>query len=189
MIDKLVKEIDCALEHECFFAALTLALTLPDTCGKAAYPDLKPTKRYKKWCREYVSLYEKPSDPYGSDMPYLSGEVIYNLRNALLHQSTPNVRKEEINEERCQVDVFELLLTDVEEIPDTPTSMVAYGKNLQDVRNRELTVSIRYLCHILCVAATAFYANNADKFGFIKYYVTDRRKASNPFYKMGEQEE
>ena len=88
MIDRIVSEIKTCLENDCYIAALALALTLPDVCGKAEYPNEGNTKRYIKWYNEYVGKYEKPSDPYGSDMPYSSGEVIYNLRNSLLHQGT-----------------------------------------------------------------------------------------------------
>lgn len=85
MIEQIVKEINICLENECFLSALGMALTLPDICGKAEYPTDGVTKRYIKWTNEYISAYEKDDSPYGIDMPYLSGEVLYNLRNAILH--------------------------------------------------------------------------------------------------------
>ena len=33
-----IDEIEKSLENECYIAALALALTLPDICGKAEYP-------------------------------------------------------------------------------------------------------------------------------------------------------
>ena len=39
MVDQLVKEIRKALENELYFVALNSALTLPDICGKVAYPN------------------------------------------------------------------------------------------------------------------------------------------------------
>ena len=82
-----------ALSHELYLSALALALTLPDTCGKAEYPNEKYSgARYKKWCSQYV-ISDRHDSPYGYDMPYLSEEIIYNLRNSLLHQSTPNIEK------------------------------------------------------------------------------------------------
>ncbi|MCI5847583.1 MAG: hypothetical protein MRZ98_08055, partial [Clostridiales bacterium] len=44
-------------------------------------------------------------------MPYLNEEIIYSLRNCLLHQSTPNVEQSKIHESRCKVDKFELVIT------------------------------------------------------------------------------
>lgn len=39
LIDRIVHEIRMALSHELHLSALALALTLPDTCGKAEYPN------------------------------------------------------------------------------------------------------------------------------------------------------
>lgn len=49
--------------------------------------------------------------PYEYDMPYLNEEIIYSLRNCLLHQSTPNVEQSKIHEPRCKVDKFEPVIT------------------------------------------------------------------------------
>ena len=54
MIDKLIEEINKALENELYFSALSLALTLPDICGKAEYPDKGSTSRYQLWYDEYI---------------------------------------------------------------------------------------------------------------------------------------
>ena len=51
MIDRIVHEIRMALSHELYLSALALALTLPDTCGKAEYPNEDYNGvRYKNWC-------------------------------------------------------------------------------------------------------------------------------------------
>lgn len=38
MINRITDEMKKCVENECYIAALALALTLPDTCGKAEYP-------------------------------------------------------------------------------------------------------------------------------------------------------
>ena len=63
------------------------------------------------------------------DMPYLSEEIIYNLRNSLLHQSTPNIEKSTIHESRCRVDKFELVITG-EDGTNGDLSEVAYDKDI-----------------------------------------------------------
>lgn len=40
MIHQIVKEINIALDNECFISALSSALILPDICGKAQFPEL-----------------------------------------------------------------------------------------------------------------------------------------------------
>lgn len=89
-IDRYVNK---ALDAECFYSALSLALTFPDICGKAEYSQEKTTKRYKDWYDEYIGKHEQyPCEQcQNTPMPYLSGEVVYSLRNSLLHQGTPNI--------------------------------------------------------------------------------------------------
>ena len=175
MIDKIIDEIHKSIENECFIAALALTLTLPDICGKAEFPEEGDTKRYIDWYNEHIGNDEKPSDPYGSDMPYLSGEIIYNLRNALLHQGSPSIDVPKIKTERCKVDKFEIII-DKKSCADSNTSMVAYGAGLRIVK-RELTVNFYYLCNIICRAAADYYKCNEEKFDFFKYDIVDKRKA------------
>lgn len=94
LVDRIVKEINICLENDCYISALGMALTLPDICGKAKYPKWKKHDvglRYKKWYDEYIGFREIPRGPHSEDFLYLSGEVVYSLRNCLLHQGTPNI--------------------------------------------------------------------------------------------------
>lgn len=96
MITKLIIEINKALSHNLYFAALSLALTLPDICGKAEYPEKGSTSRYKLWYDENIGQYEKSPSVEGiPDMPYLSGEIVYNFRSSLFHQGNPNLDNDE----------------------------------------------------------------------------------------------
>ena len=113
MLIQIIDEIKKSIDNECYIAALMLALSIPDVCGKAEYPYASITKRYIQWYNTYVGKYEKPLSPYGDDMPYASGELIYNLRNSLFHQGTPNIDVEKVKEERCRVDEFRLTINDV----------------------------------------------------------------------------
>lgn len=172
LIDRIVSEVRSALSHGLPLSALALALTLPDSCGKAEYPDETNGMRYKKWCRQYV-ITDRSDSPYSCDMPYLNEDIIYSLRNSLLHQSTPNVEQSKIHEPRCKVDKFELVMSE-RDCATGDLSMVAYGKDMHIVR-RELTVYVSHLCHILCSAAEQYYKDHKDKFGFIQYSLVDDR--------------
>lgn len=59
MINKLVEDINKALDNEAYFSALSLALTLPDICGKAEFPETKSGRRYIDWYDEHIGKYEK----------------------------------------------------------------------------------------------------------------------------------
>lgn len=68
LIDRIVHEIRMALSHELHLSALALALTLPDTCGKAEYPNEDYNGvRYKNWCSQYV-ITDRCDSPYGQDI-------------------------------------------------------------------------------------------------------------------------
>lgn len=91
MVERLVKEIYCDLHNRCYISALTTALTLPDICGKAKYPNEKTTKRYKQWLDDYVCK----KQPFGLQADV---EIIYNLRCSLLHEGNLS-----INKEKCKI--------------------------------------------------------------------------------------
>lgn len=81
MVQRIVDDIRAALDHDLYFAALSTALTLPDICGKAEYPNEKSSKkRYIDWYNKEIGYYEKnPHQTTDEGMPYLSGSVIYSL--------------------------------------------------------------------------------------------------------------
>lgn len=84
MINHIVNEIKIAYQNGLYMSALSLALMLPDICGKVEYPKLCPGKRYKKWFEEYIGRYEKPTVQEDTQTPYLSDEVAYQLRCSVL---------------------------------------------------------------------------------------------------------
>lgn len=160
-----IDEIEICFENECYIAALALALTLPDICGKVEYPNKGVGKRYIQWYDQYVSQYQKSQSPYSADMPYLSGEVVYSLRNGFLHAGNPNIEKEDIKDEMCKIDQFRLE-TGKSLIGDT--SQVSYGNEFE-IRERGYTVNVRLLCVRLCRIAKDYYLENEDKFSFLNY--------------------
>ena len=80
MIDIYVNDIRNALKNQSFFSALSLALTLPDVCGMAEFPNKQVAERYIGWYDKYIGAFIKNSEPF-EQSPYLSGEMVYNLRN------------------------------------------------------------------------------------------------------------
>lgn len=112
MMLKLIDDVNKALDAQCYYSALTLALTFPDICVKAEYPQENTTKQYKDWYDVHIGKYEQC--PCGkcrnTPMPYLSGEVVYSLRNSLLHQGTPIIDVDRIKNNNNKIDHFELVL-------------------------------------------------------------------------------
>ena len=54
MIEHLVNEIERCLKNDLQIAALTMALILPDTCGKVYHPRENVSNRYTSWYDDHV---------------------------------------------------------------------------------------------------------------------------------------
>lgn len=166
MITKIVEDINKALEREAYLSALSLTLTLPDVCGKAEYPNLKVGEHYIKWYDEYIGKYETYG---GRTTPYLSGEVVYSLRNSYLHQATPNIDKTKIKESQNKIDEFILQIHPKKQFDiyaDTSSIM-----NFGSAEKRIYYVNVRRLCLIISQTALGYYKENTEKFNFIKYKI------------------
>ena len=107
-IQLLIEETKKCLNNGCDLAALIVALTIPDVCGNVMYPNDKNGARYRKWFDHYIGDYEQfPSDkdrPEEEQTPYMSGDVVYKLRCALLHEGTNDIAS------KIHIDEFNLML-------------------------------------------------------------------------------
>ena len=184
MIDRLIDDIHKALDNKAYLAALSLALTLPDICGKAAFPSEGCTKRYIKWYDEYVGYSEKP--PYNEDrlqLPYLSGEVVFQLRCSMLHQGTPNIDPCHIKNDICKINRFELIIEPQNNFgiySDCSCLTRTNNINRQQVDvERIYKVNIRRLCFILCSCAEGYFKKNKNQFDFFNCTVVDYDAKSN----------
>ena len=175
MIIKLIEEINTALSHNLYFAALSLALTLPDICGKAEYPSAGVTFRYISWYNEYIGQYEQcPCDACKEvQSPYLSGEIIYNLRNSFLHQGAPNIDSSKIKDSANKLDEFTLVLEKKNEFDIYSDASSIVSSNDGTVPRRSYRVNVRRLCQIITLSAKGYYHKNRDKFDFLNYKILD----------------
>ncbi len=169
MVIQLVQDIRKALENDLYLVALSSALTLPDVCGKAAYPDESSSrKRYISWYDEEIGKYEKnPKDK--ENMPYLSGKVIYSLRCSLLHEGNPNMNNDSLRTD-LPIDHFSLVIERAKpfDIYSDSSSIANFG----DKNIREYSMNVRRICMILCNVAESFYKENKEKFHF-NYKIID----------------
>ena len=175
MIDKFIDEINEALSHNLYFAALSLVLTLPDICGRAEYPSAGVTKRYITWYNEYIGQYDRcPCDDCKEvQMPYLSGEVVYNLRNSFLHQGTPNIDSSQIKDPSNQLDEFILVVEKKNEFDIYSDASSITESSQGEIKRRSYRVNIRRLCMIITLSAKSYYNKNKNKFDFFNYKIID----------------
>ena len=158
MIDFYVNEIHTCLRNRCWFAALSLTLMLPDICGEAEYPNRQVGERYISWYDTCVGKHLKQERMH-EDQPYLSGEIVYNLRNTFFHQGRVNINPSKVKDTVNQIDRFILVLGDGS-VLHTMTLTV----NMGDVWYRDVMVDVSYLCTTICDAAKWYYDRNREKF-------------------------
>ena len=112
--------------------------------------------------------YETNENLQSRAIPYICGEVVYSLRNAMLHQGNPN-----IDNVKCDIQYFELLRQDKDRAHiDISTASVTTSADGND-RVRRLCVNIRELCFKLCACAQCYYKNNRGKFNYFNYNLVD----------------
>lgn len=101
-------------------------------------------------------------------MPYLSGEVVYNLRNSFLHQGTPNIEPIKIKNKNNKIDSFELVIESRK-----PFDIYSDAAGIYNGSIRTYRVNVRHLCLIICNSVKAYYEANQDKFNFFNYSIID----------------
>lgn len=177
MIKRLIDDVSKALDAEAYIAALSLVLTLPDICAKAEYGDsLRNKERYIKWFDKYIGQYEKAPIKEGEvEMPYLSGEVVYQLRCSVLHQGNPNIESDKIKDEACKIDFFTIVVE-----KKKPFDIYVDSAGITTMMNpkeskpvRSYRVNVRRLCLIITSVTKEYYEKNKDKFTFFSYDILD----------------
>lgn len=180
MINRIINEIKVCLNTNCFIAALTTVLTLPDICGKAEYGEwvndqqgdkrVYNKMRYVKWYNQYVVEYEKNKFPFVK-YEKISGELVYNLRNNVLHQATYDV-----DENKTKVQHFELLAQNINSSRlDSSSCTFVFRTNYNEIIDVKevVVINITDFCLKMCVCAEKYYLVNKHKFHFMREKFVD----------------
>lgn len=182
MVERIVSEIKTCLENGCYIAALTMALTLPDICGRAEFGEqVKTGKRYGDWYTEHLGQFEKSlsisnGDQEGlADKPYLSGEMVYALRCSLLHSGEPEVDGDKMTEEQNKLNRFSFVIPKKNQWNAYGSSTAINYNQDGSVAFRAFEVDIPYICNTLSYVAGKYYSENKEKFNFFRYNIIDRR--------------
>lgn len=146
-MEKILKEIEKALNEEMYYSALALTLTLPDICGKAEYPKLKGNrKRYIKWYREYL---QDCFSVYGNYTQYgFNEQKCWELRCSILHSG--NIETE--------IKVLRILKNNCFE--------TTFG-NRNNKGYDSVNIGIYYFCNNIINVVKQYYEENKEKFHFL----------------------
>ncbi len=188
MLFRLINDVYKALDAEAYMAALITALSIIDVCSKAEYPGEEHVgPRYIKWFDEEIGITERPdySDmdqaeaKLFKDMPYLNGEVIYQLRCALVHQGNPNIDNKKDTAPEHKIDHFIIEF-------EKPKSISIFGDSASynhDSGEKTYKVNLNGLCYKICAVAKGYYKRNPQKFNFFEYELIDKDERLSQFFK------
>ncbi|MBY7914642.1 hypothetical protein KW412_11210 [Vibrio fluvialis] len=121
-----------------------MALTMPDICGKIAYPKVEHSgPRYKNWFNDNLAEVNK-TNIMGKEVVFLTASDCWALRCSLLHAGT-----DDITEQRAQevLDKFHF------------TTMGMHRIHV----NKILTLNISEFCNEIIQAVEAWYEPIADE--------------------------
>jgi hypothetical protein len=176
-IELLCSEIRNALKYEMYFAALTMALIIPDTLGKLECKN--GNTYYAKWYDEYVKdfmgltynerkkhLYKDNQDPNVFD-----GTQCYNLRCSLFHSAGIDIEK------RTRIKEFVIQLSNEPFVRGNYANIDYDYKNLKIDENGEileeskiyqLYISVNEIATGIVNAAELYMKNNKEKIDKLK---------------------
>lgn len=92
-----IEAIEKSLADSNWFAALTLALTVPDICGRLSFHDQTSSSRYISWFDSYIKEKYK-MEVMGETHIFLTGNDAYALRCSFLHQGDTDISEQKIRE-------------------------------------------------------------------------------------------
>ena len=177
MVNKVINEIKTALDNDLYILALMGTLTLIDTCGKAEYPNKGVGDRYRDWYNNFIHKYEVSSG-YAKVLkckfPEITGEVVYSLRCALLHEDNPNIQIDKIKNKDNKITKFVLEIEKKNKFDIYVNSFgIKYSMDEKDIKiDREYNLSVRGFCLKVCQESEKYYNANKSKFNF-NYNILD----------------
>jgi len=100
-MERFITAINKAIDDENWYAALFIALPLPDICGEIENPNEGIGSRYRSWCERYIvpkyTSWVGTTDA-GHQHIFLSAGDCYALRCACLHGGSDDVTGQKARE-------------------------------------------------------------------------------------------
>ena len=94
-MQRFTKAVRAAAEAENWYAALSMALSLPDVCGRLEQPALGSKARYVAWFQRWVEPNYTSRVGYpGTLHVFLCGEDCYALRCSYHHEGGGNIEEQ-----------------------------------------------------------------------------------------------
>lgn len=143
-MERFTSSIKKSLENHNWYAALFLALVLPDICANIERPDDCSKARYTDWYNRYIKeKYTKHIGPDQKEHVFLCGEDCYALRCSLLHEGGNDISNQRAQE---VLDSFHFV------VPPGSGSIVHMNQS-----GAVLQLQIDIFCKDICQAVKEWY--------------------------------
>lgn len=89
---RFTDSIKRSIETQNWYSALSMALAIPDVCGRLVNPNQKSQARYVAWFQKWLEAkYTSTIDAGGTKHVFLCAEDCYALRCSYLHEGGDNI--------------------------------------------------------------------------------------------------
>jgi hypothetical protein len=141
----LVDSVRAAAREQNWYAALSVALALPDICAKVEDPSQRDSqKRYVAWFDKFLAAtYKRVA---GTPHTFLTGPDLYALRCAFLHEGEFDISAQGA---RAVLDSYAFVAT--------PPGTVVHMNQM----NNTLQLQVDIFCEEVCAGVEAWMANVA----------------------------
>lgn len=96
-MERFTVAVRAALDQDNWYAALSLALLLPDICGRLECPKEGSQSRYVRWYNKWLLTKYSSKSAWDEPQVFLSGRDCYALRCAFSHEG-----REDVSEQRAR---------------------------------------------------------------------------------------
>lgn len=163
---RFTQAIEKALADQNWYAALGLALALPDICANVCSPNEGSQRRYVKWYNQYMlPKYTRQVGANKEEHVFLHGEDCYALRCALLHEGS-----HDISEQRAQqvIENFNFVVP--------PQGWVVHMNQM----NNALQLQVDIFCRDICSSVHQCLSDNSFSNGEFDSFLTITDISGNP---------
>lgn len=96
-MERFIASIERSIDTKNWYAAIALALTLPDICGWLCDPGKGSKQRYTEWFDKYL-LQKYKNNFFGPDFAFLTSGDCYAIRCSFLHEGGEEISRQRARE-------------------------------------------------------------------------------------------
>lgn len=152
-MQNLISALNKCLESENWYAALSMAIAMPDICGSFDYPsETSSETKYVKWFDNYLKHnYTHEVGAEHKVITFLSGSDCYALRCAYLHYGSDNIEKQRAKKALDKFSFF------------SPSRWITAHSNLSsDKRINKLQLQVDIFCRDILKAVKSWYQSKSE---------------------------